>query len=98
MTLIPLELDHAWVIFTDGLSNIQGSDVDIILENNFGLVEEVSLRSKFWTTNNQVEFEAVSLGITLDKEVGVEHMKLRTDSQLVVSRIRGEAQAKDPIL
>ncbi|KAI5404672.1 hypothetical protein KIW84_051726 [Lathyrus oleraceus] len=47
MTLIPLESDHAWVIFTDGLSNIQGSDADIILGNNFGLVEEVSLRSKF---------------------------------------------------
>lgn len=36
--------------------------------------------------------------ITLAKEVEAECLKLRTNSQLVVSQIKGGAQDKDPLL
>lgn len=51
------------MIFTYGLSSSQGSTVDVIIENNFGLVLEVSLRFEFLTTNNQTGYEAINVGI-----------------------------------
>lgn len=52
---------------------------------------EVSLRFKFPTTNNQVEYEEVIAGVSLVEEIWEECLKLITNSQLVVSQIRGEA-------
>lgn len=39
------------------------------MENNCGLMIEVSLRFEFLTTNNQVEYNVVMVGITLIEEV-----------------------------
>lgn len=42
-------------------------------------------------TNNQAGYEAVNVRILLAKEMGVECLKLKTDSQLVVAQIQGES-------
>lgn len=52
MTLVPLESDSTWVVFTDSSSNNLGSGTGVILENGSGMVVEFSLRFKFPTTNN----------------------------------------------
>lgn len=52
MTTIPHEPDHTWVIFTDRSFNNKGSNTCVILENNFGLEVEVSVRFEFPNTNN----------------------------------------------
>lgn len=90
--------DHTWVVFIDGPSNSYGSKAGVILENNCGLMIEISLMFEFSNTNNQVEHEAVMVGISLGGEVRGEYLKLRTDSQLVISQIWGKAQAKDLLL
>lgn len=59
-----------WVVFTDGSSNNKGSDTNVILENIFSLVMEISVRFEFATTNNQAEYEAVIVGITPAEEIG----------------------------
>lgn len=38
------------------------------------------------------------IDLTLAFEKGVENVKLKTDSQLVVSQTKGEAQPKEPTL
>lgn len=38
------------------------------------------------------------LGLTLAFEMGAESIRLKTESQLVVSQIKGETQAKEPVL
>lgn len=44
-----------------------------------------------------VEYEVEIMGMFLVEEMGAYHIKLKTDSQLVVYQIRGETQAKDLI-
>lgn len=66
-------------------SNSRGSGAVVILENNIGLVVEVSLRIEFLTTNNQVEYETVIVGMFLAEGIKAYHIKLRIESQLVVS-------------
>jgi ribonuclease HI len=87
-----------WVIFTDGSSNSKGSGAGLILESSEGLIVEVSLKFSFTTTNNQAEYEACIAGLKLAHEMGAKGVKLRTDSQLVVTQVKGEAQAKEPLL
>lgn len=64
------------MVFTGASSNIQGSEVSIILENNFGLVIEVSLRFKLPTTTNQPEYEVLIDGVMLAGEMGAYYIKL----------------------
>lgn len=53
LTDAPQKLDHIWVVFIDGSYNGKGSGACIILENNSGMVVEVSLIFEFMSSNNQ---------------------------------------------
>ncbi|GAU28915.1 hypothetical protein TSUD_59270, partial [Trifolium subterraneum] len=86
---------NKWTIFVDGSSNSQGSGAGIILENGDGVLIEVSLGHSFPTTNNQAEYEAFLAGLRLAEDMGVEEIKIFTDSQLVESQVSGEYQTKE---
>ena len=92
MTPCILELAHTWAVFTKGASNDKGSGAGLILENEAESVIDVSLRFEFFTTNNQEEYKGVIVGLTLASKIGARNLKLQTDSQLVVSKVKREAQ------
>jgi ribonuclease HI len=95
MTLSVTSGKNKWTIFVDGSSNSKGSGAGIILENEEGVLVEVSLELSFQTTNNQAEYEAFLAGLRLAEDIGAEEVKIYTDSQLVASQVSGEYQAKD---
>ena len=47
---------------------------------------EYALRFKFKASNNEVEYEALIIGLKLAKEVRVKRLKVFSDSQLVVNQ------------
>lgn len=63
----------------------------MVSENTFGLIVEVSLQFKFFATNNQDEYGKIIVGITLVGEMGAKNIRLRTNFELVISQIKGEA-------
>ncbi|GAU41698.1 hypothetical protein TSUD_94190 [Trifolium subterraneum] len=77
---------NKWTIFVDGASNATGADAGIILENEEGILIEVSLALSFPTSNNQAEYEAFLAGLRLAEDVGAKEIKIYTDSQLVASQ------------
>ncbi|GAU48525.1 hypothetical protein TSUD_243030 [Trifolium subterraneum] len=97
MTCSPSSTDGAnkWTIFVDGASNATGEGAGIILENEEGILIEVSLELSFPTSNNQAEYEAFLAGLRLAEDVGAKEIKIYTDSQLVASQVLGEYQAKN---
>ncbi|MCH93145.1 maturase K [Trifolium medium] len=97
MTLPALPNNDAekWTIFVDGASSSTGAGAGIILENGAGTIIEVSLALSFPTSNNQAEYEAFLAGLRLAKDVDAKEIKIFTDSQLVVSQVLGEYQAKN---
>ncbi|GAU10563.1 hypothetical protein TSUD_420920, partial [Trifolium subterraneum] len=97
MTCSPPSTDGAnkWTIFVDGASNATGAGAGIILENEEGILIEVSLALTFPTSNNQAEYEAFLAGLRLAEDVGAKEIKIYTDSQLVASQVLGEYQAKN---
>jgi ribonuclease HI len=70
----------------------------VILENTEGVAIEYSLRFDFPTSNNQVKYEACLVGIRMAKELGSTDVTIYSGSRLVVSQIKGEYQAKEPIM
>ncbi|KAL5569910.1 hypothetical protein UlMin_026485 [Ulmus minor] len=59
-----------------------------------GVKLSCAVRFKFKATNNQAEYEALLSGLRLAKEVSARHLTIYSDSQLVVSQVNSEFQAK----
>ena len=54
-----------------------------------------SVQLKFPTTNNEVEYEAILMGLRIARALGAKNISLRSDSQLVVVQVRGDFEAKE---
>ncbi|KAL5844861.1 hypothetical protein ACOSQ4_010819 [Xanthoceras sorbifolium] len=84
-----------WTLAIDGSSNARGSGLGIVLTSPEGHVIKRSIRCGFKTTNNEAEYEALIAGLTLAKDLHVERIKVRSDSQLIVKQLQGSYQARD---
>lgn len=84
------EFPEQWILSVDGSSNIKGSGAGIVLEGPGELILEQSLCFRFQNNNNQAEYEAIISGLKLAKEVGVSHLMVKTDSQLIASQTKGD--------
>ena len=54
------------------------------------------MKLKYNATNNAAEYEALLTGLKLVIEVRAEHLKVYSDSQLVVNQVKGTYQVKEP--
>lgn len=89
------EKAEEWIVFVDGSSNSKGSGAGIIIEDNRGIVIEISLSLCFPVTNNTAEYEAFLAGLRTAQDMGAKRVKIFTDSQLVASQVTGEFQVKE---
>ena len=55
-----------------------------------------AVKLKYNTTNNAAEYEVLLTGLKLAIEVRAEHLKVYSDSQLVVNQVKGTYQVKEP--
>ena len=82
-------------VYVDEASNQKGSNVGLVLVSPEKVVIEKSLRLDFSATNNEVEYGALVEGMAIVQRMGGKSIKLFLDLRLVVSRVRGEFEAKD---
>ena len=54
-----------------------------------------SLRLNFSATNNEVEYEALLMGMMMVQKMGGKAMRVFSDSKLVVGQVRGDLEARD---
>ena len=57
---------------------------------------EKSLRLGFSATNNETEYEALLVGMTMVQKLGGKAVEFFFDSRLVVGQLQGELEARDP--
>ena len=86
--------DSQWKLYVDGSSTETSSGAGIILVSLNGVKLSCVVHFKLKVTNNQAEYEALLSGLRLAKEVSARHLTIYIDSQLVVSQINLEFQAK----
>lgn len=89
------KIDSPWRLFVDGSSGRQGVGAEIVLEGPNNILVEHSLIFRFKISNNQAEYEALLVGMELARDLGVEFLECRTDSQLVEGHMNGNFQVKD---
>ncbi|GAV67002.1 RVT_3 domain-containing protein, partial [Cephalotus follicularis] len=75
---------ESWKLSVDGSSCIMGSGAGVLLVSPSGWMLEYALRFGFKATNNEAEWEALIVGLTIAKHVEVQRIEVSSDSQLVV--------------
>jgi len=58
-----------------------------VLEGPNDILIEKSLHFAFKTSNNQAEYKAIIVGVSLAREVGVKTLTCKTDSKLTVGHL-----------
>ncbi|KAG5516717.1 hypothetical protein RHGRI_037452 [Rhododendron griersonianum] len=86
---------HAWRLHVDGASNNCGAGAGVVLVSPSGTMHEHALSIGFPATNNEAEYEAVIAGLRLARHMGAEEVQVYSDSQLVVSQLNDDYEAKD---
>ncbi|XP_028102735.1 uncharacterized protein LOC114301973 [Camellia sinensis] len=86
---------HSRALNIDGSSRKEGSGAGLILTTPKGEYFKCALRFLFDTSNNEAEYEALIAGLRLARDIGVDHIQVFNDSQLVVGLITGEFDAKE---
>nr|KYP53992.1 hypothetical protein KK1_000157 [Cajanus cajan] len=87
--------DNTWTMRVDGSSNGQGSGVGIILESPSSITLEQSMCFGFQASNNQVEYEALLVGMRLAAEIGARKVHFHEESNDGV--IRAELDVLDEV-
>ncbi|XP_070047334.1 uncharacterized protein [Nicotiana tomentosiformis] len=77
-----------WILFTDGSSNVKGAGSGIVLITPSGEAIRQTITC-CPITNNEAECEAMIAGLELARELGIEHIVIKSDSQLVVNQMQG---------
>ena len=79
----------------DGSSNKQAGGTGVVLHTLEEDKIECMIRLDFPTTNNEVEYETLVVGLDLAKVAGAKNMVVYCDSQVVTSRINGNYECKN---
>jgi hypothetical protein len=83
---------HPWKLFFDGSTCRGGQGIGIVLISPRGAIFEQSVRLEYFCTNNQVEYEAILLGLQILSFMGVKHVEAFGNSLLVMQQIAGTFQ------
>lgn len=78
----------------DGASNTNVSRVGLILINLKGEDIQYALRFWFFSTNNEVEYEALIARFTITRELGVQYLKAYSDHVLNEYEVKKENMKK----
>jgi len=82
-------------VYVDGASNCRGVGVRIILISPKGIRVKKSFQLGFPTSNNEVVYEALLVGLRMSKQIRENRVQLYCDLRLVVSQVAGEFEAND---
>ena len=93
--LISAQCPSPWKVYVDGAANQQGSRVGLVLVSPEKITIEKSLRLGFSAINNETEYEALLMEMTMVQKMGGKTMEMFLDSRLVVGQVKGELEARD---
>ena len=79
----------------DGASNSKGSRTGVVIITPNEIVIEQSIQLDFKASNNEVEYEAVLVGLNSAKKLKAKNLIVHCDLLLITSQINGEYMARD---
>ena len=82
----------------DGSSTTQSKGVGVVLYHKEGKVVALTFKLEFSCSNNTAEYEAYLTGLAIALEMGIKHLRVIGDSNLVVCPTKGSFSLKEPSL
>ncbi|XP_070050916.1 uncharacterized protein [Nicotiana tomentosiformis] len=84
-----------WTLFTDVSLNVKGAGLGIVLIPPSGESMRQAIKC-YPITNNEAEYEVVIAGLELARELSIEQIMIKSDSQLIVNQMQGTYTAREP--
>ncbi|XP_076949758.1 uncharacterized protein LOC143622524 [Bidens hawaiensis] len=85
-----------WTLYTDGASSIEGSGADLIITDPQGTEYTYALQLEFPCTNNEAEYEALIVGLCLERKMKIPELSAFVDSRLAANQVNNEFTAREP--
>ena len=79
-----------WSMRFDGSAITTSNGAGVLLSCEDGDTIPLSFKLGFSCSNNAAEYEAYLIGLTVALSIGVKHMRVLGDSNLVVSQVKGD--------
>jgi ribonuclease HI len=73
-----------------------GAGVGLLFISPLGVHMHYIIQLHFPTSNNVTEYEALVMGLRITVELGVRHLDVRGDSQLVIDQVMKSLSCRDP--
>ena len=83
-----------WILRFNGSSTTTEGGAGIFLIKEVGDAVAMSFKLNFPCTNNTAEYEAYLTGLAVAREMGIKHLRVIGDSNLVVCQAKGEFALK----
>ncbi|XP_021774623.1 uncharacterized protein LOC110738521 [Chenopodium quinoa] len=90
--------DQIWKVFVDGSATTNGCGAGIICQSTEGEKFIYALRFQFQASNNEAEYEVLLAGLRMCKAVEATKIDASSDSQLIVSQVNGDYEAREPTM
>eukprot|EP00253_Pinus_taeda_P030356 PITA_30356 len=90
----PTNLD----MFFDGACSREVAGAGVVLVSPTQECIHLSFKMTFKVTNNIAEYEALILGLNAAKEIGIKHLKVFGDANLIIQQVNKTFQARHPRL
>ncbi|CAN1313102.1 Transposon Tf2-8 polyprotein [Linum perenne] len=90
--------DDYWELYVDGASSKNDAGAGIVLKSPQGILHETALRFNKARTNNAAEYGALIAGLRMAKSMGVSHLKIFSDSAIVVNQLSGVYEVREETL
>ena len=87
-----------WTMRFDGSTTTTLNGVGIVLSCENGDTIPLSFKLGFSCSNNATEYEAYLTGLTIVLSIGIKHMRVLGDSNLVVSQVKGDFALREQSL
>ncbi len=87
-----------WTLRFDGSSTSMSSEAGIVLIREDGEAIAKSFKLDFSCSNNATEYEAYITGLAIEHEMGIKHLKVIGDSNLIICQAKGEFSLNEPSL
>ena len=92
------EVREQWVMKFDGSSTTQSRGVGVVLYHEEDKAVALSFKLEFPCSNNTAEYEAYLTRLATALKMGVKHLKVMDDSNLMVCQAKGIFSLKEPNL
>ena len=95
---LPKEYDtySNWIMHFDGSKMMAGLGACVVLTSPTGDIVRYVLQILYTDSNNAAEYKALFHGLRMAVSMGIHRLEVRGDSNLAISQINGEFDAKDP--